>query len=222
MKKRSLIIALAISVAMCFGAFQSVFADTWSEKPTEKQVEDVTYHFMDEVNEGKYKVVSTDTLKSWIDKGTKMVIVDTMPAESSYNKRHVPGAINAEAPMKEEDYSAEQKANLIKQLPTKTVKKTTWKKVSKSTYKKLGKSSRKVKTVKGKKTYYKKVVKKSTVKDKNYRIVVYCGHIGCPRSHWAAKYLVKQGYKNVYRYGGGISAWAAAGYGTEAVTEAAE
>ena len=72
---------------------------------------------------------------------------------------------------------------------------------------------------KGKKTvtyYYKKVVKKSTktitVKDKSYKIVTYCGYIGCARSHVAAAYLVKQGYTNVYRYGGGIAAWLDEGY----------
>lgn len=91
-------------------------------------------------------------------------------------------------------------------LSKKTVKKTTWTKVSKKTYKKLKKSNRKTKKSKKKVYYYKKVVKKYVVADKNTKIVVYCGHIGCARSHVAAAYLVKQGYTNVYRYGGGISA----------------
>ena len=54
-------------------------------------------------------------------------------------------------------------------------------------------------------------------KDKNTKIVVYCGHIGCARSHVAAAYLVKQGYTNVYRYGGGISAWVDAGNAVDKV-----
>lgn len=135
--------------------------------------------------------------------------------------------------MKEAEYTPEQKADLTSQveklLPNKTISKTTskttWSKVSKKTYSKLKKAYRKTKKVKkGKKTvtyYYKKVVKKSTkkttIKDKNYKIVVYCGHIGCARSHVAAAYLVKQGYTNVYRYGGGISAWVDAGYPAEKV-----
>lgn len=60
-------------------------------------------------------------------------------------------------------------------------------------------------------------MKKYVVADKNTKIVVYCGHIGCARSHVAAAYLVKQGYTNVYRYGGGISAWVDAGYDVEKV-----
>ena len=105
-------------------------------------------------------------------------------------------------------------------LSKKTVKKTTWTKVSKKTYKKLKKSNRKTKKSKKKVYYYKKVVKKSVVTDKNTKIVVYCGHIGCARSHFAAAYLVKQGYTNVYRYGGGISAWVDAGYSVEKVETA--
>lgn len=60
-------------------------------------------------------------------------------------------------------------------------------------------------------------MKKSVVADKNTKIVVYCGHIGCARSHFAAAYLVKKGYTNVYRYGGGISAWVDAGNAVEKV-----
>ena len=154
-----------------------------------------------------------------VDKKDKMIIVDTMPAAASYNKQHVPGAINSEAPMKEKEYTSAEKADLMKQvkplLSKKTVKKTTWTKVSKKTYKKLKKSNRKTKKSKKKVYYYKKVVKKYVVADKNTKIVVYCGHIGCARSHVAAAYLVKQGYTNVYRYGGGISAWVDAGNAVE-------
>jgi rhodanese-related sulfurtransferase len=70
-----------------------------------------------------------------------------------------------------------------------------------------------------------KVVKKActtkkngkTKVDKTKKIIVYCGYVQCRRSHWAAQYLVKQGYKNVYRQPGGIYAWNDAGYATEAV-----
>lgn len=176
---------------------------------------------MNETKAGKYKLVDTDTLKGWVDNKDKMIVVDTMPAAASYNKQHVPGAINSVAPMKEAEYTSAEKADLMKQvkplLSKKTVTKTTWTKVSKKTYKKLKKSNRKTKKIKKKVYYYKKVVKKSVVEDKNTKIVVYCGHIGCARSHVAAAYLVKQGYTNVYRYGGGISAWVDAGYNVEKV-----
>lgn len=53
--------------------------------------------------------------------------------------------------------------------------------------------------------------------DKNKRIVIYCGFVKCTRSHNGAAWAVKLGYKNVYRYSGGVFAWKGAGYPTEAV-----
>ena len=223
MKKRN-VLALALAIVMSVGMSSSVFAATWDKTPTENDVERVTYQFMNETKAGKYKLVDTATLKNWVDKKDKMIVVDTMPATASYNKQHVPGAINAEVGMKKEQVTSAQLTNLEKQvkplLSKKTVKKTTWVKVSKKTYKKLKKSNRKTKKSKKKVYYYKKVVKKSVVTDKNTKIVVYCGHIGCARSHFAAAYLVKKGYTNVYRYGGGISAWVDAGYNVEKVETA--
>ena len=43
--------------------------------------------------------------------------------------------------------------------------------------------------------------------DKNATIVIYCGFPKCTRSHNGAMWAVKLGYKNVYRYPGGIKAW---------------
>lgn len=220
MKKRN-VLALALALVMSVGMSSSVFAATWDKTPTENDVERVTYQFMKETKDGKYKLANTAEVKSWVDGHEKMIVVDTMPAASSYNNRHVPGAINAEVGMKKEQVTSAQLTNLEKQvkplLSKKTVKKTTWTKVSKKTYKKLKKSNRKTKKSKKKVYYYKKVVKKSVVADKNTKIVVYCGHIGCARSHFAAAYLVKQGYTNVYRYGGGISAWVDAGNAVDKV-----
>lgn len=220
MKKRN-VLALALALVMSVGMSSSVFAATWDKTPTENDVERVTYQFMKETKDGKYKLADTAEVKSWVNGHEKMIVVDTMPAASSYNKQHVPGAINAEVGMKKEQVTSAQLTNLEKQvkplLSKKTVKKTTWTKVSKKTYKKLKKSNRKTKKSKKKVYYYKKVVKKSVVADKNTKIVVYCGHIGCARSHFAAAYLVKQGYTNVYRYGGGISAWVDAGNAVEKV-----
>lgn len=52
-----------------------------------------------------------------------------------------------------------------------------------------------------------KVVKKATKGNKKKPVVIYCGFTKCQRSHQAAMYLKKKGYKKVYRYAGGISAW---------------
>lgn len=48
--------------------------------------------------------------------------------------------------------------------------------------------------------------------DKDRTIVVYCGFVKCTRSHNGAVWAKKLGYKNVYRYPGGIFAWKGAGY----------
>jgi thiosulfate/3-mercaptopyruvate sulfurtransferase len=43
--------------------------------------------------------------------------------------------------------------------------------------------------------------------DKDKTLVFYCGFVKCTRSHNGAMWAVKLGYKNVYRYPGGIKAW---------------
>jgi rhodanese-related sulfurtransferase len=48
--------------------------------------------------------------------------------------------------------------------------------------------------------------------DKTRVIVFYCGFTKCTRSHNGALWAVKLGYKNVYRYPGGIKAWGEADY----------
>ena len=51
--------------------------------------------------------------------------------------------------------------------------------------------------------------------DKDKTVVVYCGFTACRRSHLGAKTLVENGFKNVYRYPGGIIAWNENGYPVE-------
>jgi len=48
--------------------------------------------------------------------------------------------------------------------------------------------------------------------NKERTLVVYGGFLACRRSHIAAKILVENGYKSVYRYPGGIAGWGEAGY----------
>jgi thiosulfate/3-mercaptopyruvate sulfurtransferase len=48
--------------------------------------------------------------------------------------------------------------------------------------------------------------------NKDKPIVIYCGFVKCTRSHNGAAWAAKLGYKNVYRYPGGIFAWKGAGY----------
>ncbi|MDA8124117.1 MAG: rhodanese-like domain-containing protein [Deltaproteobacteria bacterium] len=55
--------------------------------------------------------------------------------------------------------------------------------------------------------YDKKTLLDAAGADKEKTIVVYCGFTACRRSHWGAKILTEEGYKNVYRYPGGIVGW---------------
>lgn len=55
--------------------------------------------------------------------------------------------------------------------------------------------------------------------DKNKAIVIYCGFVKCTRSHNGAAWAVKLGYKNVYRYAGGIFAWRGAELPVEKVED---
>ncbi|MGD8334165.1 MAG: rhodanese-like domain-containing protein [Desulfobacterales bacterium] len=48
-------------------------------------------------------------------------------------------------------------------------------------------------------------------------MVIYCGFVKCTRSHNGAAWAVKLGYKNVYRYPGGIFAWKGADFPVEKV-----
>lgn len=53
--------------------------------------------------------------------------------------------------------------------------------------------------------------------NKDKLIVIYCGFVKCTRSHNGAAWAVRLGYKNVYRYPGGIFAWKGARYPVEKV-----
>jgi rhodanese-related sulfurtransferase len=48
--------------------------------------------------------------------------------------------------------------------------------------------------------------------DKDKTIVFYCGFVKCTRSHNGAMFAKQLGYKNVYRFPGGIFAWKGADY----------
>ncbi len=52
--------------------------------------------------------------------------------------------------------------------------------------------------------------------DKDKLLIIYCGFVKCTRSHNGAAWAKKLGYKNVYRYSGGIFAWKGMNYPVEA------
>ncbi|HNY63935.1 MAG TPA: rhodanese-like domain-containing protein [Deltaproteobacteria bacterium] len=140
----------------------------WGAKELDTEQSAVT--FANEVKRGGYGIVTTKELKTWIDEKKSMLIVDTMPFETSYKKQHVPGAVQIEFPIPEmTTLDDNKKAELLKLLGP----------------------------------------------DKDRTVVFYCGFVKCTRSHNAAMWAVKLGYKNVYRHPGGIKAWGQAGYPIE-------
>ena len=212
MKKRTLVLSLLLTLALVFGSFSSVFAaektgpategtkvaieksgiQTTKKFTNEVGAESYSINFVKEVLKGKYKVIGTSGVKKAVKKGDA-VIIDTMPA-GWFNGRHVPGAINCvvgamNAP-KFKILSAEKKA----------LKKA----AKKACTEYYNEKTKKWQSEKPAKKYFKQ---KKTRVNKNKKIIVYCGFVGCARSHQGAMYLKKLGYKKVYRYPGGISAW---------------
>ncbi len=58
----------------------------------ELEIEQGAVKLVREVQHGGYDIITTDELKKWIDEKKEMIIVDTMPFESSYKEAHIPGA----------------------------------------------------------------------------------------------------------------------------------
>lgn len=46
-----------------------------------------------EVQRGGYEVMSVSDLKQMMDDGKDLLVIDTMPYEASYQKAHIPGAV---------------------------------------------------------------------------------------------------------------------------------
>lgn len=142
----------------------------------EAVMEDTANFLANEVVQGKYKIIDTATMQSWIlgKKNAKMVVVDTMPeGDEWFNLRHIDAKhiVSAYAPLNNgEKWNAAQKKAIVAKV----------------------------------KKEAKKINKKNW---KNVPVVTYCGFVKCGRSHTGAVALKKAGFKNVYRYTGGISAW---------------
>ena len=164
----TLLVATCVMISFATPAF-ALFDDKF-EKEVEKEAGAVK--LVREVQRGGYDLVTTDELKTWMDSGKEMVIVDTMPYEASYKKNHVPGAVQFLFPIPDmNEWDTKETAE---------------------------KTQADFETLLG--------------PDKDKVIVIYCGFVKCTRSHNGAAWAKKLGYKNVYRYAGGIFAWKGAGY----------
>lgn len=234
MKRKSTLLVLTLALMLVITSFQGVFAETAAPNDATKAAiektavhsildveaastvvgtstvinevvaEKVAKKLTEEVLAGGYKLMDTETLKGKLG---KVVIIDTMP-QGWYDSVHIPGAICSVAGVEKPEFkmTSDQKKALLKAakkaVGTKKVTKWYNKKTKKWTTKKPAKK-------------YRGKSKKVSVVNKNKTIVTYCGFVGCRRSDQAAKYLVSKGFKNVYRYAGGIAAWVDAGYDVE-------
>ncbi len=72
---------------------------SWGVK--ELETEKTSVSLTREVERGRYGIVSTEELKSMLDKQSNVLLIDTMPFEASYKKNHIPGAVHMEFPIPE-------------------------------------------------------------------------------------------------------------------------
>lgn len=169
MKSTIRVIFIAGFLGVASIGFTSPTVAFWGKNKFELEVEkeQEAVKLAREVQRGSYDLVTTDELKEWIDENRSMVIVDTMPYESSYKKNHIPGAVQFLFPIPEmNDWDNKETAD---------------------------KSQADFAALLG--------------DDKDKAVVIYCGFVKCTRSHNGAMWAIKMGYRNVYRYPGGIFAW---------------
>ena len=89
--KRLMVLAVAAAMVCLSAGNLLAFGTSKFEKEVTKEAGAVK--LLREVQRGGYDVITTDELKKMMDDKTDFVLVDTMPLEASYNKAHVPGAV---------------------------------------------------------------------------------------------------------------------------------
>jgi thiosulfate/3-mercaptopyruvate sulfurtransferase len=72
---------------------------SWSGK--ELATEKTAVNLVRETARGGYQIIPSPEMKAWLDQKKPMLIVDTMPYKDSYQKHHLPGAVQFEFPIPE-------------------------------------------------------------------------------------------------------------------------
>lgn len=98
-KSISLLIAVIMVASLFAGCSSSEALNSvgTSVDGNEVNIEAAAVKLVNAVEKGGYNLVKTDELKSWIDEGKEMIVIDTMPADF-YAKGHIPTAKNAVMP----------------------------------------------------------------------------------------------------------------------------
>lgn len=100
---------MVLAAGIVLGAAGTAPAIDWGKK--ELSNEQIAVKVARETVKGGYELVLTDELKGWIDTKKPMLVVDTMPKKDSYDKEHLPAAVQFEFPIEElREMSAGQQA----------------------------------------------------------------------------------------------------------------
>lgn len=86
---------IATLVLLLFPFFIGCGTNKFEQEVT---IETSAVKFAKEVASGQYEVLTTADVQKLIDAKTPMVLVDAMPAASSFDAAHLPGAVNFEFP----------------------------------------------------------------------------------------------------------------------------
>ena len=90
---------LVLATIIAITGSQTALAIDWGSK--ELSNEQISVKVARETVKGGYALVLSDELKAWVDEKKPMLIVDTMPKQDSYDKEHIPGAVQFEFPIEE-------------------------------------------------------------------------------------------------------------------------
>ena len=95
--KTSRLITLSSHACLLFIVLAMTGCGT-SKYEHELDTEEASIKLYNETTDGGYQLISTAELKELIDGDEEFLLVDAMPAEDSYNKQHIAGAVNFEFP----------------------------------------------------------------------------------------------------------------------------
>jgi len=115
--KRTIITVVAIITAVMFLASMGYAADSKYSADTIKKVDEFKLLKRDKKDMPEslagVKNITAEELKSWLDQGKKIVILDNRPADE-YEKEHIPGAIRLNSDDLLEDSNKAAQAGLKK------------------------------------------------------------------------------------------------------------
>ena len=121
-KLLTLTIASLMTMAACSQAAATTGTVGSAKDGNEQKIETAAMKLVKAVADGGYALVNTEDLKKMVDAKEPMIIIDTMPS-SSFKTNRIPGAVNAEVPVKLSDVTAEQRAALVAKFGTDKAKK---------------------------------------------------------------------------------------------------